>query len=194
MKKIVMLGVALVLALVPLSSVRATEMDARALERIVTDLESVIGRIEGVDFTALKVRSHGQGLYSVAIPMPEATRKQLLSGSSSQAADFKTMATGLSLSEPSSFSALITAASCLDDTFYNFWFVVGNARPTDQFKRTTFQLKGPGDKFKIVDTLVYDALSLVVFFTEQLSGDVGFHTIQIKVTSGGKIKTIVLCQ
>lgn len=193
MKKLLLSGVVLLVLLVPMSAAGASELDARAIESIMVDLESMIGRIEGVDFATLKVRSHENGLRSVAIPLSEATRERLLARSAN-ASDFKTMAVGAQLSEPSNLSALITAVSALENTFYNFWFAVGNLRTTDQVKKTTFQLKGPGDRFKIVENLLYEALHLVVFWAEESSGDPGFHTIQCKVANGGKAKTIIFTE
>lgn len=186
MKRLLILAIALMLALAPLSSARAGEPDARAIENLLAGVEELIGGIEGVNFQELEVRKQGR-LYSVAIPIPEATRERLLARSAS-AGDFKPLACGLQLSNPGSFSSLITAVSALDDTDYNFWFATMNLRSSDQVKKTTFQRKGLGEKFKVVDTLLYEAASLVLFTLEANSG-VGSSTIQVKITGGGKAKT-----
>lgn len=192
MRSALILGCILLASLVASPAV-AGEPDSATVERIMLDLEKLIGRLEGVDYDALPVKDLGNGLYKVAIPLPEGTRERLLASSAS-AADFKTMAVGLQLSTPTSPSSVIMAVDALDNTDYNFWFAVGNLRTTDQRKRTIFQLKGPGDRFRLTDNILYEALRLVVFFTEQSSGDTGFHTIQAKVANGGKAKAIYFAQ
>lgn len=187
MRKSLIVLIALVVAGLPLSGAHAAEVEARALESIMANIESLVGGLEGVDLSALEVRSHGGRLHSVAIPLPEATRDRLLASSAS-AKDFKPLAVGLQLTSPTNLSTLITAVSALDDTLYNFWFAVMNLRASDQTKRTIFQRKGSGDKFKITDTFTYDALALVLFFGEFNSG-VGPSTVQVKITGGGKAKT-----
>ncbi len=187
-----LLIVVLLAALAPLSTASAAGMDAKDVEQIVVDLERVIGRLEGVDFSALKVRDHGNGLKSLAIPLPESVRNRLLAASASDALakDFKAIAAGLQLTEPTSASILITAALAQVDVLYNFWWAVVSLKSSDQVKKTTFQMKGPGKKFKIVDEFLYPENAIQVYWTEQRSGDFGFHTIQAKVVGGGKAKTL----
>lgn len=188
MRKILISGIALAIALMPLPGAAAAEVDARALESIVAGIESLVGGLEGVDLSELEVRSHRSGLRSVAIPLPEATRDRLLAQSAS-AKDFKPLAVGLQLTQPGNFSTLITAVSALTDRDYHFWFAVMNLRATDQSKKTIFQRKGPGQKFKVTETLDYDGGALILFFLEANSGNVGASTIQVKITGGGKAKT-----
>lgn len=196
MGKSLILGLTLLVALAPLSVAAAASQQAEIVEGIVVDLERLFGRIEGVDYEALTVRDLGNGLRGVAIPLPEATLERLRAASASDAsaADFKTMATGLQLTEPSSVSVLITAADALENTDYIFWFVVGNLRSTAEERKTTFQMKGPGDKFKHTAQIEYPARSLFALVVEESSGDAGFHTIQAKVAKGGKAKTIYFAQ
>jgi len=187
--KYAILGVALLALSAPLTAAQASEViDGRVLEAIALDLEKLIGGLEGVDFDTLKLEEVGNGLYSVAIPLSPATRDRLLEASAS-AKDFQPLAVGLQLSDLDSLSTLITAVSALENASYTFWFAVVNFRDTDQVKKTTFQLKGPGEKFKIVQDITYNALTLAALVSTQSSGDFGVHTIQVKVTGGGKAKT-----
>ena len=185
--KYAILGVALLALVAPFSVAHASDIDGRTLEAIAVDLERLIGGLEGVDFGSLKLEEVGNGLYAATIPLSAATRGHLLKATAAK--DFQPLAVGLQLSDLGSLGTLITAVDALQNTTYTFWFAVVNFRDTDQIKKTTFQLKGPGDKFKIVQDVTYGALSIAAFVSSQGSGDFGVHTIQVKIAGGGKAKT-----
>ncbi len=195
MKRIVILGIALLLALAPLSAARAADVDAEMLEAIMVDLETLIGPLEGIDFGRVTARSYAGGMVSYSIPLPEGLRQRLsaASASTTSAKNFKALAAGLQRTSPSNASVLIHASLASPNSSYNFWCAVANISNSDERKSTTIQLKGPGEKFRANSNIDYDAGTIVVNVVgDASSGDFGFHTILCKVGGAGKAKTLYI--
>lgn len=169
--------------------VSASEIDRRAIEEISIDIEALLGTIEGVDLNNLPVKRYDSGISSISIPLPEDQLSRLRAEKAAKAADFSTLAVGMSLSEPSSTSALITAANALTFTDYNVWCAVVNVRDNDQVKNTTIQMKGEA---KVVDSVTYTAGTIEVIWISATTP--GFKLLQLicKVVGGGKVKAKVV--
>ena len=142
MKKLTLV-LAVTLVLAPLSAV-AAEREERAIEDLAVGLESLMGWIEGVDPADWSATTYDSGLTVYSIPLPEEMRAKLRAAGSSNtlAKDFAPLAVGLMLSDPTSFSSLISAVDALPSTEYNVWCAVANLRDTQQAKKTTVQMKG----------------------------------------------------
>jgi hypothetical protein len=179
---------AFVLALLSITAASATEMDSKAVEQIAVDLETLLSALEGVDHGDVTLRTYDSGISVYSIPLPEDMRPRLQAASASGklAKDFAPLAVGLQLSNPTSFSSLITAVEALTSTDYNFWCVVANLKDVAQTKKTTLQMKGAG---KVSDTLTFDAFSLHLPTVAATTTSVfGIVQLSCKVTSGGKAK------
>lgn len=179
------------LALLSMSAASAAEVDSRAVEQIAIDLETLLGVLEGVERDDVTVTAYDSGISMLSIPLPEAMRSRLeaASASSSLAKDFAPLALGLQLTNPSSFSSLITAVDALTDTEYNFWCAVVNLKEVDQTKKTTLQMKGVG---KVTDSVLYEALTLNLPTVAATTPGFGIVQLTCKVVGGGKVKSKVL--
>lgn len=169
--------------------VSASEIDRRAIEEIAIDIEALLGTIEGVDLNNLPVKRYDSGISSISIPLSEDQLARLRAEKAARPADFSSLAVGMSLSEPSSTSALITAANALTFTDYNVWCAVVNVRSNDQVKNTTIQMKGEA---KVVDSVTYTAGTIEVIWISATTP--GFKILQLicKVAGGGKVKAKVV--
>lgn len=176
---------ALTLAAAPMA---AADSDALVKELFASELEAFLG--PGVTLDNATVNLKKDGISSISIPIPEekmaAFRAQ---AASSGAKDFATMATGMSLSEPSSFSALISAVSSQLLTDYNVWCVIANLRDTDQTKNITIQMKGEA---KVTDSVTIAAATFHVFWINATTPGFKIVTLQCKIGGGGKIKSKTL--
>lgn len=169
--------------------VSASEIDRRAIEEIAIDIEALVGTIEGVDLNNLPVKRYDSGISSISIPLSEDQLSRARAEKAAKPADFSTLAVGMSLSEPSSTSALITAANALTFTDYNVWCAVMNVRSNDQTKSTTLQMKGEA---KVTDSVTYSAGTIEVIWISATTP--GFKLLQLicKVVGGGKVKAKVV--
>lgn len=180
---------ALAALLVAGAPVSASEIDRRAIEEIAIDIEALVGTIEGIDLRNLPVKRYDSGISSISIPLSEEQLTRLRAEKATKAADFAALSVGMSLSDPSSTSALIMAANASTFTEYNVWCAVANLRNTDQTKNTTIQMKGEA---KVTDSITYGSNSIGVFWIS--ANTPGFKILQLicKVVGGGKAKAKVV--
>ncbi|MCH7666852.1 MAG: hypothetical protein IH936_13090 [Acidobacteria bacterium] len=135
-------------------------------------------------------RDHGNGVYSLSVPLDELERgSQFLAGVSTAKA-VTNLHHGHMVSTPSSLSTLIHAASATLNIGYNFWWAAVNTSADDVELKTKWSHKGPGTDEKGSEDLVYAAGTIMAFFVPDLvHTQAGVFKSSVKISGASNSKT-----
>ena len=137
-------------------------------EELAAGMELLFMEMLGVSEGKPVFRDHGNGLYSLSVPLDELeSGKEFLAGAFTAKA-VTNLHHGHMVSEPSSLSTLIHAALASLDISYNFWWAAVNTSADDAELTTRWSHKGPGADTKGREDLLYDAERIVLFVVEDL--------------------------
>lgn len=176
---------------VPCAAAEKTPAKSPQLEDMATGMELLFQEFLGTPDVQPVFRDQGHGIYSLSVSLDQLGRGSERFAAASAAKPLKNLAVGHMLSEPSSLSTLIHAVVSSVGLDYNVWWAATNEGPDDLTRKTTIVHKGPGGDLKLVNNLLYDAFSVILFFSEveSLHDDEGVFKMSSKISGATRIKS-----
>lgn len=166
---------------------------ASEIEDMAVGMELLFLELLGVSDVEPVFRDHGDGVYSLSVPLDRLERGNDFIARASAAKDVTNLAHGHSLSEPTGSTVLVHSAAPLLDAEYNFWWVAVNLGTDDEEHKTTVSHKGPGADLKFSQDLVYTGSAVVFFFTDVIHELFGVYKSFVKIKGAANAKTKAGC-